>query len=352
MTTLDLPGADPSGAHPSRARPGRGGTWARFLGWRALRLVVLLPVVACVAFLLLKVSPIDPVRAYVGDRMTTVGPDQYARIAEKWGLDQPPLTQFARWAGNVAQGDLGTSMIFSRPVIDVIADRAAASLLLMAIAWTLSGLIGYGLGLLAGALEGSWVDRAIKGYAFTLASAPTFWVAILLLVTFSVGLDWAPFCCAGPPGVAAADVTWAERLRHLALPAIALSVLGTAQVTLHTRDRMREVMRSDYATLSAAQGLGRVAIAWRHGRRNAALPAITLQFAQLGELFGGSILAETVFSYPGLGQATVQAGTRGDAPLLLGIAMFAALFVFAGNTIADVLYRVVDPRLRRPGEVA
>ena len=122
-------------------------------------------------------------------------------------------------------------------------------------------------------------------------------------------------------------------------------MLGVAQVTLHTRDKVREVMASDYALLAQAQGLGRWGRAWRHGLRNGALPALTLHFAHAGELFGGSVLAETVFSYPGLGQATVEAGTRGDAALLLGIALFAALFVFAGNTLADILARWVDPRL-------
>jgi peptide/nickel transport system permease protein len=212
----------------------------------------------------------------------------------------------------------------------------------------LSGLIGFGLGLLAGALEGTWIDRAIKGYAFVLASTPTYWAAILLLVVFSVELQWAPFCCAGPPGVPVAEVSLGERVRHLVLPALTLSVLGIAQVTLHTRDKVREIMASDFALLGFAQGLGRLAVAWRHGVRNAALPAVTLHFSHLGELFGGSVLAETVFAYPGLGQATVLAGTRGDAPLLLGIAIFAAVFVFAGNTIADVLNSLLDPRQGRP----
>jgi peptide/nickel transport system permease protein len=321
--------------------------WWRFAAARVLRLVVLVPLVAASAFTLLSISPIDPVRAYVGDRINRVGPEQAALISAKWGLDQPPLVRLERWAGNVVTGDLGTSMIYSRPVADVLADRARASLALMSLAWVLSGLIGFSLGLLAGALEGSWIDRLIRGYAFVLASTPTYWAAILLLVVFAVGLQWAPFCCAGPPGVPFAQVGIWDRMRHLVLPALTLSVLGVAQVTLHTRDKVREVMASDFALLGFAQGLGRLAVAWRHGIRNAAIPALMIHFSHLGELFGGSILAETVFAYPGLGQATVLAGTRGDAPLLLGIAIFAALFIFAGNTMADVLQHVVDPRQRR-----
>ena len=322
--------------------------WLRFWAARLIRLAILLPLVAASAFALLSASPIDPVRAYVGDRMNRVGPEQQALIAAKWGLDQPPVQRFQKWAGNLAQGDFGNSMIYGQPVTDVLVERVRASLLLMALAWLCSGLLGFVLGLIAGALEGSWADRLIRGYAFVLASAPTFWVAILLLVVFAIELGWAPFCCAGPPGVVPADVTWRERATHLVLPALTLSLIGVAQLTLHTRDKMREVMASDYATLALAQGLSRLQIAWRHGLRNAALPAVTLQFAHLGELFGGSILVETVFSYPGLGQATVLAGTRGDAPLLLGIAVFATLFVFVGNTLADLLHYALDPRQRQP----
>ena len=321
--------------------------WMRFLAGRLIRLAILLPLVAGSAFTLLSVSPVDPVRAYVGDRMNRVGPEQQALIAAKWGLDQPPLVQFGRWAGNLLQGDFGTSMILSQPVAEVLFDRAGTSLALMTLSWLLAGAIGFALGIVAGALEGSWIDRAIRTYCFALASAPTFWMGILFLMLFSVALGWAPFCCAGPPGVVAADVTLADRLAHLALPALTLSLLGIAQVTLHTRDKVREVMASDYATLAFAQGLRRLPVAMRHGLRNAALPALTLQFAHLGELFGGSILAETVFAYPGLGQATVLAGTRGDAPLLLGIALFASVFVFTGNLIADILHHALDPRQRR-----
>lgn len=329
-----------------------GGFWWRFAASRLTRLVVLLLLVAVSAFVLLSASPVDPVRAYVGDRSSRVGPEQQALIAAKWGLDQPPLVRFQKWAGNLASGDFGNSMIYGQPVAEVLADRVSASLWLMALAWTFSGLLGFALGLIAGALEGSWADRAIRVYAFVLASAPTFWVAILLLVVFAIELGWAPFCCAGPPGVMPADVAWGDRVTHLMLPALTLSMIGVAQVTLHTRDKMREVMASDYATLALAQGLSRLHTAWRHGLRNAALPALTLQFAHLGELFGGSILAETVFSYPGLGQATVLVGTRGDAPLLLGIALFSALFVFVGNTLADLLHLALDPRQKRNAEPA
>jgi peptide/nickel transport system permease protein len=320
--------------------------WPRWLIWRGLRLLWLLPLVSAGAFALVTFSPVDPVRALVGEELLRVSPEQRPAIESKWGLNDPAPERFAKWAGHALQGDLGQSMIYQRPVADVLMERASASLALMGMAWLLAGTLGFGLGMVAGVHEGGWLDRAIRGYAFMLASAPTFWLAIVLLNVFAVVLAWAPTCCAAPSGLLPDEVTLGQRLQHLVLPAIALGLLGVAQVTLHTRDKVREVLASDYATLAYAQGATRWRAAWRHALRNAALPAITLQFAHLGELFGGSLLAETVFSYPGLGQAVVQAGTRADAPLLLGIAVMAALFVFTGNALADALLLLIDPRQR------
>ena len=325
----------------------RGHSWPAFFWNRLRRLVVLITLVALGAFTLVAASPVDPVAALFKAEVIRLSPEQRERIAEKWGLNDPAPVRFAKWASNAVQGDLGRSMVYDAPVAKVIGERFFNSIVLMTTAWLLGGVLGFGLGLLAGAWEGSIVDKIIRGYAMVLASAPTFWVAVVLLLVFAVNLGWAPICCSSPPGYLPDEVRFSQRLHHLALPVLALSMLGVAQVTLHTRDKVREVMASDYALLAQAQGLGRWGRAWRHGLRNGALPALTLHFAHAGELFGGSVLAETVFSYPGLGQATVEAGTRGDAALLLGIALFAALFVFAGNTLADILARWVDPRLDR-----
>lgn len=309
--------------------------------------MVLITLVALASFTLVAASPVDPVAALFKAEVLRLSPEQRERIAEKWGLNDPAPVRFGKWAANVSKGDLGRSMVYDAPVAKIIAERFVSSFMLMSLAWIFSGILGFGLGLLAGSLEGSFVDRIIRGYAMVLASAPTFWVAIVLLLVFAVHFGWAPVCCSAPPGYLPHEVSFWQRLHHLVLPVITLSMLGIAQVTLHTRDKVREVMESDYVVLARAQGLGKWARAWRHGLRNGALPALTLHFAHAGELFGGSILAETVFSYPGLGQATVEAGTRGDAALLLGISLFAAMFVFAGNTLADIFARLVDPRMDR-----
>lgn len=320
-------------------------TWTGLLAPRLLRLVLVLAAVAVLAFSLAKLSPIDPVNAYLGADIARVGPDQRALIAEKWGLDQPVEVQFGRWFTNLLAGDLGYSMTYNAPVAEALAVRFATSLPLMGLAWLLSGLVGFAMGVAAGAFPGTWLDRLIRFYSYILASTPTFWLAIMLLVVFSVTLGWTPVCCAGPIGVLPDAVTFGERLHHLILPLAALTVLGVAQIALHTRAKMVEIMQSDYALYARAQGASRMEIALRHGARNAALPAVTVLFASLGELFGGAVLAEQVFSYPGLGKATVEAGIRGDVPLLLALSLFLTFFVFTGNTIADLLYRVVDPRI-------
>lgn len=308
--------------------------------------MTLLAGISALSFWLLHLSPIDPVQAYVGADMMMVGPEQRAQIAEYWGLDEPPVSRFVQWGSAVLQGDLGTSMIFRQPVAEVIGDRFAATLALMGLAWLLSGMIGFALGILAGAKQGTWIDRVIKWYCLTLASTPTFWLGLLMLMVFAVWLGWAPVGFQAPAGVLAADVTLLDRLHHLILPAVTLSIIGVAGVALHTRQKLVEVLASDYILYARAKGEGGLGLLWRHGVRNVALPAVTKQFALFGELFGGSVLAEQVFSYPGLGQAIVQAGLRGDVPLLLGGVLFGAAFVFAGNMLADVIYKVVDPRMR------
>lgn len=319
---------------------------AEFLGRKFIRLILLLLAVSAFSFGLISLSPIDPVSAYVGADVLQIGDAQRELIAQRWGLDQPITTRFILWLQQLLQGNFGTSMIFNQPVSVTIANRFQASLQLLAIAWLLSGVIGLALGILAGAYAGSWLDRLIRFYAYTLASSPTFWIGLLLLIVFSVSLQVTPICCAAPPGVLAADITIWQRLHHLLLPAMTLSLIGIASIALHTRQKLIEVLNSDYVLFARAQGETLWGIIRHHGLRNVLLPAITLQFASLSELFGGSILAEQVFTYPGLGQATVQAALRSDVPLLVGIVFFSAIFVYTGNTIADLTYQIVDPRIR------
>ncbi|MCI3918860.1 ABC transporter permease [Paenibacillus sp. TRM 82003] len=320
--------------------------FARWLALKGIRAATLLAAVCFISFLLVKSSPIDPIQAYVGADMLRVSPEQRAQIEAYWGLDQPTLVQFGNWLSALASGDLGTSMIYRQPVIDVIGERFANSLALMATAWVLSGVLGFALGVIAAMKQNTWIDRLARWYCYLLVSTPTFWLGLLMLIVFAVWLPVFPIGMGVPAGVLAEEVTPLDRIRHLVLPAVTLSVIGVANVALHTRQKLIDVLDSDYVLFARARGERGFTLLRRHGLRNVAIPAVTLQFASLSELFGGAVLAEQVFSYPGLGQATVDAGLRGDVPLLLGLVIFSALFVFAGNLIADLIYRIVDPRIR------
>lgn len=316
----------------------------RHLALRGARVASLIAAVVVGSFWLMTKSPVDPVRAYIGADMAAIGPEQRAQIEQRWGLNDPPLERFWAWLSNVATGDLGNSQIFSEPVTTVLADRFVASLALMASAWAISGVLGFGLGLLAGSRSGGWVDRALTWWAYLLASAPTFWVGLLLLYVFSVWLQWTPVCCAAPIGVLPTEASLFDRLYHLILPATTLSLIGISPILLHTRQATIEVRQSDHVVFARAQGEHGVGLMLHRVLRNAAGPAIMLQFASLGELFGGSLLAEQVFTYPGLGDATTQAALRQDVPLLLGIAMLTALFVLTGNMLGRLIHARVDPR--------
>lgn len=312
-----------------------------------VKFALLMVAVSVVVFLLVDASPIDPVQANVGQAaLLNMSEAKRAQLAEYWGVGMPVWERYLAWASSLLQGDWGTSLRFNAPVADVIATRALSSLALMGIAWVASGIIGFVLGVVAAVWRDRLPDRAIKGYCYLLASMPTFWIGLVFLTVFAVGLRWFPIGFSVPIGMSAADVTLADAARHLALPAIVLSLVGVANIALHTREKAVDVLESPYVRFARARGMGTWRALRRHGLRNLALPAITLQFASISEIFGGSVLVEQVFSYPGLGQAAVTAGLGSDVELLAGIALVSAALVFGGNLVANLLYGVVDPRLR------
>ena len=319
----------------------------KYLARHIVRFALLMLAVGLVVFALVSMSPIDPVQANVGQAAyVNMSEAKRAQLASYWGGDVPFWERFANWAGALLQGDMGTSLRFNAPVSEVIAHRAANSLALMGIAWLLSGALGFALGVAAGARRGGALDRVVRSYCFLLASTPTFWLGLLILMVFAVQLGWFPIGFSVPIGVSAADVTLADVVHHLVLPALTLSVTGVANIALHTREKVVDVLESDYVRFARARGESELSVIMHHGLRNVALPAVTLQCAFISEIFGGSVLVEQVFSYPGLGQAAVTAGLGGDVALLAGIALVSAALVFGGNLLANILYGVLDPRMR------
>lgn len=319
-------------------------TWRKILG-ECVRMVLLLVAVSIVAFLLIVKSPVDPLVSYVGTN-TTISEEAKQEIAEEWDLNAPPSQRFITWAEHALYGDLGMSITYKKPVSEVIKTRFSYSIVLMAISWLLSGIIGFILGVICGIIDGSIFDRIIKTFCLVVKSAPVFWIGLIVVSIFAVKLGWFPLGMAVPAGKLAMDVTLADRIHHLILPVLTLTIVSISEVVLYTRQKVIEIMNSDFILYAKARGENRKQLIARHILRNVSLPAITVQFASFSELFGGMALAETVFAYPGIGTAITAAALNGDIPLLLGISVFSAIFVFVGNLIANILYGVFDPRIR------
>lgn len=313
-------------------------------------MLLLLLAVSIAAFALMTASPVDPLQANVGQvALGSMSQKQIAKLQEYWGVGQPPVQRYLAWLRDFLRGDMGMSLLYRQDVTKVIAVKLGNSLFLMIIAWVLSGLLGFLLGVIAGMNRGRLADKLIKGYCLVISSTPSFWIAMLLLIVFGVWLKVLPIGLSVPIGVEASGVTFLDRVYHAILPAVTLSITGVSNIALHTREKMIDICESDYALFARARGESTWEIFKNHGFRNVLAPAMTLQFASVSEIFGGSVLVEQVFSYPGLGQAAVSAGMGGDMPLLMAITMISALFVFGGNLIANILYGVIDPRIRRGG---
>ena len=260
-------------------------------------MILLLFAVSVVTFTLVSVSPIDPLQANVGQAaLGAMSQEQKDKLESYWGVDEPPVQRYLNWAKDFIKGDMGDSLLYRQPVTAVIGVKLANSLMLMVIAWMISGLFGFLLGILAGVFRGTWIDKIIKGYSLLIASTPVFWLALLLLLVFAVWLKVLPVGLSVPIGVEAAGVTFLDRIQHAILPALTLSITGVSNIALHTREKMIDVMESDYMLFALARGESRRSMVCRHGLRNIILPALTLQFASVSEIIGGSVLVEQVFS--------------------------------------------------------
>lgn len=315
-----------------------------FIRNKTIHFIVLMIAVAIFSFILLDLSPIDPVNAYL--QQTAVSAAQRVSLEQYWGVGEPLTTKIGKWLLMLLQGNLGTSLIYRIPVVDVIAQKFEASIVLMAISWVISGLLGFGLGIVAGKNKGSWIDKLVKVYCYILQSAPSFWIGLLVLIVFSVYLGWFPIGLGVPIGTVESDVTIWQWIARLVLPTLTLSLVGVAPIALYTRNELVDVLSSDYILFAKARGESGWPLIERQAIRNVLLPALTLQFMNFSELFGGAVLVEQVFQYPGIGQTAVAAGLQSDVPLLLGIVLISAIFVFAGNLFADILYYFVDPRIK------
>jgi peptide/nickel transport system permease protein len=313
-----------------------------FLLRRLAGAFVVLAIVAVLVFLLTRLASGDPVALLLGDQATTA---DIAKARVQYGLDKPLTTQFVLWLGELAQGNLGQSLFLQRPVSQALLERAEPTLFLALFAVFIAALIGIPAGMAAAIWRGSSADQAVSGVAMLGASVPSFWLGLILIQFFAVKLGWFPASGYGDPAA-----SLGERLHHLLLPALVLGLLNSALIIRFTRASMLDILGEDYVRTARAKGLPEGVIMVKHVLRNALVPIVTVLGLTLALMIGGTVVTETVFNLPGVGNLVVRAVLRRDYPVIQGtLLVIAAIYVFI-NLGVDFLYTLVDPRIRLEGK--
>ena len=295
-------------------------------------------VVAFVVFLLLYLTPGDPAAILAGDAATS---DDIRRIREKLGLDQPFLVRFGEWIGQLVRGDLGISIFTNLPVAHLIAQRIEPTLSLTLCTLLVSVLIAVPLGTVAAARAGTWIDRCVMGFSVLGFSLPVFVLAYILILVFSIQLDWLPVQGYRP----IREGVW-EWVRHLILPSTALGTVYIALIARITRASMLDALAQDYVRTAQAKGLTPSEVLVGHALKNAAVPIVTVIGIGIALLIGGAVVTESVFAIPGLGRLTVDAILRRDYPVIQGVVLLFSFVYVLVNLAVDLLYTVLDPRIR------
>jgi peptide/nickel transport system permease protein len=319
-----------------------------FVAKRIAQGLVVVFAVATLVFVLLQAAPGDPLAVLSEQR--GVSPLALERLRRSFGLDQPIPVQYGRYLANLARGDLGISLTQHRPVMRAVVDALPNTLLLAGAALLVDFVVGIGIGAWQAARRRSRVDAALSLVTITLYSTPVFWLGLLLLVVFGQVLGWFPAGGVVDP-ITHGSLSWTgrvfDRAHHLVLPALTLGLAAAGYTARHQRSALLEVMGHDFVRTARAKGLSERAVLLRHALRNALLPTIALAGLAFPVLLSGSVLVESVFSWPGMGRLAADAITRRDYPMVTGAAILAAAMVVLGNLLADVAARVADPRLRR-----
>jgi peptide/nickel transport system permease protein len=270
-------------------------------------------------------------------------PETARIIAANLGLDQPAHVQYGRWLSTLARGDFGQSLSFRRPVMEMILDRLPNTLLLSGAALLLTILVGIPLGIVSARRQYSATDQLLSFASFLGLAMPGFWLGILLIILFSVVLGWLPsagMVTAGQPP------SLGDRLSHLIMPAFVLAAPTLAETMRYTRSSWLELVHMDFVRVARAKGLSETAIQLRHILQNSLIPIVTFLGLFLPRLVSGAAIVETLFSWPGMGSLAVDAATRRDAPLVMGVTIMVSLAVILSNLVIDLLYPMLDPRLR------
>jgi peptide/nickel transport system permease protein len=305
------------------------------------RILATIPVMAIVAlfvFSLLYVAPGDPAAVIAGDQAT---PADVERIRASLGLDRPFLVRFGEWVWRILQGDLGVSIFTNLPVSTMIAQRVEPTLSLMVLTLILAVSVAVPMGVVAAWRQGTWIDRAVMGFAVLGFSVPVFVVGYLLAYVFALELEWLPV-----QGYTAFSQGFLPWLENLVLPSIALGGVYIALIARITRATMLEVLQQDYIRTARAKGAGQANVLFLHALKNAAVPIVTVIGIGIALLIGGAVVTESVFAIPGLGRLTVDAILRRDYPVIQGVVLLFSFVYVLVNLLIDLLYTLFDPRIR------
>lgn len=317
--------------------------------WRYIvrRLMTAMPVIVLVSVLTFagqQLIPGDPLLAILGtDNFEDVQADktQLDAVRKEYGLDQPVIVQYGKYAWRMLHGDFGKSFRTRQPVPEAIGERLSVTVKLSVITFTVNTTIAIALGTIAAIYRGTKIDLLATSWAVLGVATPGFWVAILLIIVFSVNLGWFPAAGWVDPFDDPVD-----GVKHLVLPVLSLGLFGSATIMRQTRSALLEVLRQDYITTARAKGLAERRVIIKHAIKNAMLPVVTLLGLSLAGLIGGSVLIERVFAIPGVGRLALDATNARDYPVIQAIVLMSATSIVVANLITDILYAYLDPRIR------
>jgi peptide/nickel transport system permease protein len=322
-----------------------------FIIRRVLGAIPLLLGVATLIFFVLALAPGDPTAAYLNPNIPAEVIEQLRR---NFGLDQPIYIRYVKWLGSFLTGNWGYSMAQSRPVADILFEALPNTLILAGISLVLVFIAGILIGVVQAVRQYSWIDGLLSVLSLFFYSMPSFWLALMLMMIFALKAhEWNWPIALPPTGVTSVDYDfmsageqWRDRISHLVLPVSTLTLALAAGVARYTRGQMLEVIRQDYVRTARAKGLPERTVIMKHALRNSLIPIVTLLGLYLPFLFSGAVFVEVIFAWPGMGRVIVDAIFQRDYPLVMATSFLFAVMVVLGNLIADVLYAVVDPRIR------
>jgi len=323
----------------------------RYIAQRLLHTLLVMFGVSLMTFALIHLTPGDPVLVMLG---TDATPSELERLRHLLGLDQPLYVQYAQYVGRLLTGQMGDSIFQHQAVSKLIGDRFPATVELTIAAMSIAVVLGMLTGVISAVMPYSAFDLTAMLIALAGVAMPVFWLGMLAILLFSLQLGWLPSFGRGEPFVQAIQYWFrtgdpsdvADSLRHLLLPAVSLGAFSTALISRLVRSALMEVLGQDYVRTARAKGLAHLPVIARHALPNALIPVVTVIGLQVGTLLGGAVLAETIFAWPGIGRLLIQAISQRDYPLVQGIVMITALAVSVINLLVDLLYGVINPRVR------